>query len=95
MLCALVCKDFSHGQPDVLHLSCVVENSSPWEELKEKGGGKGRMERETGRNSRVEGGKGMREGEKRGKMYGEGDRTVYPSAVYILRHIMKLCYNWY
>ena len=36
-------------------------NSSPWEELKEKGGGKGRMERETGRNSRVEGGKGMRE----------------------------------
>jgi len=27
----------------------------------------------------------MREGEKRGKkMYGEGDRTVYPSAVYIL-----------
>jgi len=43
------------------------------------------MEREKGRNSRVEGGKGMREGEKRGKkMYGEGDRTVYPSAVYIL-----------
>ena len=43
------------------------------------------MERVTGRNSRVERGKGMREGEKRGKkMYGEGDRTVYPSAVYIL-----------
>ena len=48
-------------------------NSSPWEELKEKGGGKGRMERETGRNSRVEGGKGMREGEKRGKKMMERD----------------------
>ena len=24
VLCVLVCKDFSHGQPD-LHLSCVVE----------------------------------------------------------------------
>ena len=35
------------------------------------------------RNSRVEGGMGMREGEKRGKMMYR-DRTVYPSAVYIL-----------
>jgi len=25
MLCALACKDFSHGQPDVLYLSCTVE----------------------------------------------------------------------
>ena len=50
-------------------------------------GGKESMEMEERerdrRNSRVEGGKGMREGEKRGKMMYR-DRTVYPSAVYIL-----------
>ena len=74
MLCALVCKDFSHGQPDVLHLSCVVEKLFTLGG-KEERGKKGRMEGEGGKG---EGGKeeqqgggreGMRErGRKKGEM---------------------------
>jgi len=60
VLCALVCKDFSHGQPDVLHLSCVVEKLLTLggkEEERRKGRVKGKRDR---RNSKVEGGGGKR-----------------------------------
>ena len=43
VLCALVCKDFSHGQPDVLNLSCIPEKHFT---LGGKEGEKERMERE-------------------------------------------------
>jgi len=50
MLCALVCKDFSHGQPDVLHLSCMVEKLFTLGEIK----GEGRGERKNGEGDRKE-----------------------------------------
>jgi len=50
MLCALVCKDFSHGQPDVLHLSCVVEKlftlGGKEEARRRQGGGRETLEME-------------------------------------------------
>ena len=49
MLCTLVCKDFSHGQPDVLHLSCMVEKLFTLGGKEE--GGKG-MREEKGRKGK-------------------------------------------
>ena len=45
----LVCKDFSHGQPDVLHLSSMVKKLFT---LRREGGGGGGEEGGEGRESR-------------------------------------------
>ena len=91
VLCTLVCEDFSHGQPDVLHLSCMVEKLFTLGG-KEEGG----RERETGGIAGWREGRGWgKEGGKREKRKKAGRCVEGAFYTYIHWLTTKLCYNWY